>query len=595
MVVDPATVVPNRQVPTAALLKMFRTLPELRPRLPTPIGFELVSDVFGEVRQLGPLLYCRKRHCIFAARSPNTAEPLHAMPAEQVPPAAADAAPSDLSVELLSWDGPAAGERRSAIYGGRGGSSRLGAIASLEQLLLDQGKVVALAAELERKDPVAVARLAGDHGCVKCPERERCYPKGDGYAYAVDRLVTISAVDAPLIFSPLGEWRFDEASRMIGGLSPSACLASQAPGDNDFEAWRAERAQVLEGAGPPRLLVGESDGRELIEVARLKLGLIAGVLVQLDAAWLGLQPEAPVETPDGRPLPYPPAFSDPALLAPSVVAAARHFDEPRRAALFVKALRAEGDAAVVQVLLEELGIPWELLCTSDAIHVQADGWQALLAPAAERNPDDGEGLPFAGRAVGNVAGLKKGEQIGGVECRWYPRFNEAVDLHAVGMLLLQALVSHDERSVPSFRAQLVEEQAELTGVCDALPIEQRDEHVRNWVTERCEADAPAAIWTRRNLLHRRDDRNATRLDAFPPALWQEIMTFALRLTTSIAGFSYCADRGCAAPRVAGDLLLPLVELRGLIALLDDQIFDRAAPGSAVREVFKKQATASWSR
>jgi hypothetical protein len=34
------------------------------------------------------------------------------------------------------------------------------------------------------------------------------------------------------------------------------------------------------------------------------------------------------------------------------------------------------------------------------------------------------------------------------------------------------------------------------------------------------------------------------------------------------------------------LLLPLVELRGLIALLDDQIFGRAAPGAAVRGAFE---------
>ncbi|MFQ5807202.1 MAG: hypothetical protein ACE5I3_12205, partial [Phycisphaerae bacterium] len=95
--------------------------------------------------------------------------------------------------------------------------------------------------------------------------------------------------------------------------------------------------------------------------------------------------------------------------------------------------------------------------------------------------------------------------------------------------------------------------------------------------------------TRRPRLARRAARTATRLDAVPPTVWQELMTFGLRLTTSIAGFSFCADRGCAAPRVSGGLLLPRVELRGLIALLDDQIFGRTAPGAAVRQAFEARS------
>ncbi len=622
MVVDPATVVPDKQVPTAALLRVFNALPHLQAGLAASWGFEVLRDAIVEPRRLGPLLYCRKRHCIFAARSPNTAEPLRAVSPDQVG-GVVDGGSGDLPMELLSWDGPATGNRAPAIYGGGGGQNALGTIASLERLLPDQGKVVALAAELERRDPVAAERLANEHACIRCPERERCYPKGKGHAYAEDRLVAISAVEAPLVFSPLGEWRLDEASRVIGGLPASECLALQTRGDNAFEAWRTARAEAFERAGPPRLLAGETDGRELIEVARLKLGLIAGVLERLDAAWqasgrphlcwnhetvrvawhppvavpaacwgfqpllrkAALQPNAPFETLDRRPLPYPPAFSDSLLLPPAAVEAARYFDEPRTATLFVKKAQT-GDGAGMDVLLEELNVPWELFCTSDAMHVAGDGWQGVLAPAARRDPNDGEGLPFGGSVTGDVAGLKKGAQVDGVECRWYPRFNEAVDLHAVGMLLFESLSLHDERSVQSFHQQMAEEIAELTRTCRALPIEQRDAHARSWVAERCEADAPAAVWTRRNLLHRRDARNATWLDAFGAELWQEIMTFGLRLTTSISGFSYCADRGCAAPRVAGDLLLPLVELRGLVALLDDQIFGRTAPAAAVREMFE---------
>ena len=74
-----------------------------------------------------------------------------------------------------------------------------------------------------------------------------------------------------------------------------------------------------------------------------------------------------------------------------------------------------------------------------------------------------------------------------------------------------------------------------------------------------------------------------RLDAFPPGLWQAIVTFGLRLTTGIAGFSFCVGRDHAAPRIGDDLLLPLVELRGLIALLDDLVVARRAPAEQLRE------------
>lgn len=622
LVVDPATVVPNKQVPTSALLRMFDALPELRAGLPATGGFEVPREAVVQPSRLGPLLYCRKRQCVFAARSPSTAELLRAVPTDQIEDVKiADG--GELPIELLSWDGPAESERTPAVYGGRGGSSSLGIIKSFDELFLDQGKVVALADGMAKDDPAAAERLAGEHACVKCPERERCYPRGDGYAYAADRLVALSAANAPSVFSPMGQWRFDETARVMGGLSPSDCLAMRKRDENDFESWCDTQARAMESVGPARLLAGESDGRELLEVARLKLGMIADILAQLEPVWrvsgrphlcwneetvrvwwqrpvstpatcwgfqpllrkAGLQPETPFETVDDRPLPYPPAFSGAAYLPPPAVDAARYFDEPRVATVFIKASRADGDALHVDVLLEELGVPWELFCTSDGVHVVGDGWRAVLAPAADRNPDDGEGLPFSGRASGKIERLKKGEQIDGVECCWYPRFNEAVDLHAVGILLFEALLSHDERSIQSFREQMAAEIAELIGSCHSLPIEQRDEYARNWVTERCEADAPAAVWTRRNLLYRRDDRNATRLDAFGAALWQEIMTFGLRLTTSIVGFSFCQDRGCAAPRVGDGLLLPLVELRGLVALLDDQLFGRTAPGAAVRDAF----------
>jgi len=620
LVLDPAVVVPPDQIPVTALFEMFTGLPELLAKLPVLPGFELVREALAENSPLGPLFYCRKRHCVFEARSPNTGEALQPVPADQASPPADDSNPA-LPAELFCWDGPGQEGRPIAIYGGSGGSCALGDVRSLDQLTLDQGGVVRRVAELAESDPVVGERLATEHACCKCPERERCYPAGDGYAYAADRLAVISAARVPLVALPLGEWRLDEATAFIGGLPPGGLFRQSPDPENEFEAWRRERAGMIERAGPPRLLAGESDGRELLEVARLKLGLIADALEQLDAVWhatgrphlcwndetvrvawrqptttpaacwgfqpllrkAGLHPLAPVETPDEKPLPYPPALSDTSLLAAEAADAARYFDESRAAAVYVKSVKRDGDAARIHVLLEDFGVAWGLCRTGDVLKVVGDGWEATLVPATERGPDEGEGWPCSGRAVGNVSALKEGTQLDGCTCRWYPRFDQAVDLHAVGMLLFETLLGHDERSGVTLRELIAAERAELMAACQAVPREQREQKARGWIMERCEADAPAAIWSRRNLLHRQGDRAAVRLDAFPPGLWRAIVTFSLRLTTSIAGFSFCVGRDHAAPRIAGDLLLPLVELRGLISLLDDLIVARRAPAEQLRE------------
>jgi len=620
LVLDPAAVVAPDQIPVTALFEMFSGLPELLAKLPVLPGFELVREALAENSPLGPLFYCRKRHCIFEARSPNTGEPLSPVPEDRAPPSS-DSPDTTLPAELLSWDGPAKKGRSVAIYGGSGGSCALGEVKPLDQLIVDQGQVTQRAAELAKGDPVASERLATEHACCKCPERKRCYPTGEGYAYALDRLAVISAARVPLVALPLGEWRLDEAASFIGGLPPGELFRQSADPENEFEAWRRERAGMMERDGPLRLLAGERDGRELLEVARLKLGLIANVLEQLDAVWhatgrphlcwndetvrvawrrpnatpaacwgfqpllrkAGLHALAAVETPDERPLPYPPALSDTSLLAAEVADAARYFDEPRAAAMYVKSVELDGDAARIRVLLEDFGVAWGLCRTGDVLKVLGEGWEATLVPAAERGADEGAGWPCSGRAVGKVSALKEGTQLDGCTCRWYPRFDQAVDLHAVGMLLFETLLAHDERSGAALRKAIAADRAELTAACQAVPREQREQKARGWIMERCEADAPAAIWSRRNLLHRHGDRVAVRLDAFPPGLWQAIITFGLRLTTSMAGFSFCVSRDHAAPRIGNDLLLPLIELRGLIALLDDLVVARRAPAEQLRE------------
>ncbi len=615
LLLDAATVPPSELESAAALIETLRSWPQFSARLSRDPGDDLIHSVLAPGDPLAPLLYCRKRHVLFEARSPHTTEPLSAVQMD----GPVEAGEELLPLPLLCWDGPRPDGHAPAIYAARAGHSAAGSVASFEQLILDQGEVVRRAAALQSRDALSFARLAAAHPCCTCPERTRCYPEGAGYSYAADRLAVVSAGVIPLVVLPWGEWGLEETSAMLGGQPPAQVVQAASSPAAELDEYRRRQAAAIEAEGPFLLLAGEGEGRPLIEIARLKLGLLAEVLEQLDDLWRacerphlcwnlqtvrtmwraappraagwgftavlrrrGLAPLAPVATPDGRPLPCPPVFSDESLLAPEVVEAVRHFGQARRCALFVKSAEGKDRQKHVAVLVENLNIPWSLMCAGDVAHVEASGWQAVLSPAARREPADGEGLPMSGRAAGDVSGMKPGAQFNDCICRWYPRFGEAVDLHAFGVLLLETLLATDERPGPRLRETLHQEREELTRLCLGLELEQREARAHQWVAQRCDADSPSALWTRRNLLYRRADRAVARLDALPPLLWNAIVTFGMRLITAIPGFSFCPDRATAAPRLEGGLLVPLVELRGLLALLDDLLLGRAAAWEELR-------------
>ena len=70
LVVDPGEVVPNKLIPPGALLNTYGELPRLYENREIPPGFELLLGAFAEPCRMSPWLYCRKRQCIFEARSP---------------------------------------------------------------------------------------------------------------------------------------------------------------------------------------------------------------------------------------------------------------------------------------------------------------------------------------------------------------------------------------------------------------------------------------------------------------------------------------------------------------------------------------------
>ncbi len=606
LVIEPGRVVPNRQVPLEAALDALSEAAAVRSGLPPVPGYDWLRGLQPEAEPVGPLVFCRKTRRLFVARGRETATPLEALPAERACSGAV--IPALVSCEMRD-------EQPVRYYAGADGSVEGEPVHSLEQLLVDQGHVVAAATALAADDPLQAARSAAAEWVCQCEDCGEVDADDAEYKAALDRLVVAHAAPAVLTVQPHGAWSLLEAGELVGRRPAEALLASE---DNAYHAWRAELTRTMLASGPTHLLADENDGRNLSEILRVLLGLGLGALEQLDQVWqatgrphlcwdaaavrvgwrpdaalpgtiwglrpilrrLGLQPVAALDTVDGEPLPYPPAFSDEALITPSAVDACRHWDEPRTANVFVKTAEAGEDGQSITVLLEELGLAWEPFRTADVLHVSGEGWQAVLRPCGERDPNDGEGLPFEGTATG--ASLKVGEDYAGAEVRWYPRCGEAVDLHALAMLLAHALLANDERSGPAFYEAILAETAELRGSLEKLPVGQREAFVQNWAAERAEQDAPAAVWTRRNLLHARAHRAETRLDGMPAMLWQACVLWLLRMLTNVEGFSYCVDRTAAAPRSEG-LLLPLLELRGLLALLDDALWARRGPAARVLE------------
>lgn len=613
-VIDPGAAAPAGAIPhgdgVAALIASATPLSAL-----PPVYRDRQTLAIADARPVPPLLYCRKRNTIFAARSPATLQPL------STPAADGPAAPHQLPAALIVGDAddqPTPQKR----YAFRAGDSALGPVEGFDRLILDQGAVALGAARLAETDPQAAEALASAHACVRCPERSRCYPAG-GYAYVQDRLTVVHAAQAPLRIAPLAEWRLAEAAAFLGGGGmQKSLIASQL--DSPLKSWRLERAAAIDAWGPARLLTGETDGRELLEIARLKLSLMADVLAQLDAAWLAarrphlcwdedavrvtwrapahtpaaawgfepvlrriaLQPLTAINGESGVPIPFPPAYSADDLFPPELVEAKRCFGQQRPATLFVKEAKVEALAVRVAGLLEDTGIAFNLFHPGDVIQVAGPGWEATLSPLGVHNPDDGAGAAIKGLVQGDVAAVKAGQSFRGCAMRWYPLFNEAADLLAFGSLFIETLTGTDERRGAAFRGALAAGREEFTTACLSVPLEQREAKARAWITGVCTNDSSADIWSRRNLLYRREQRSAAHLNAVPGLLWQALVTFALRLATSIPGFSYCDHRAQPAPRLPDGQLTPLLELRGLIALLDDQLFGRSQPAEWLRDTLK---------
>ncbi len=615
LVLDAASLPPAEQVPPGAPLLALRRFAESGGGA-TIRGFEWFDDLLQPAASLAPLFYCRKRHAIFAARSPRTGARLSAVPEKR----ALDAGEDLLAAALLCWDGPSSTDP-PRIYAGRSGTSALGEVASFDQLVLDQGQVVHWVEA--HADDLLAHQIRRDHTCSDCAESARCYPRDGGYTYATDRLQVISAAELPLTARPLGEWTLAEAAALTGGAEAASFLSGRTELPPPLAGFRARQAERIAAAGPGLALAGESDGSALLEAAWLKLRLMTHVFEQLTATWrsaagphlcwsdetvrvawraaaaapasawgltpilrfAGLAPQAVVAGGKVDSLPYPPIHSHESLLAAHAREASRGFGQPLKASVHVKKARNAPAGRECELLLEDVDLAPAAFVATDVVEITGEGWQAVCRPAPG-GEGDGNSIALAGIAYGDGGKLRSGETISGCTARWYPRFGEAVDLHALGLLLLETLLATDERPTARLRPLVAEQLDELARRLAALPADQREQSAGVWIAQHCDEDVPSSIWTRRNLLYRAADRNATRLDAFPPRLWHAVITFAVRLASQIEGFSFCASRARDCERGPGETPLPLLELRGLTALVEDRLFGRDEAARRVRSILE---------
>lgn len=560
LLIDAATAAPATQIPHAAMIERHVALRELQARLPERWHSRIASAAVPAIGA-GPILLCRKMRTAFVA-----------------------AGPAD-----------AAGEALVAAQG-----------VNAERL----------ATQLKAETNAANTLAAVEFPCAVCAEKRRCYPTtAGGYSFAVDRLLAVHHTAQPLAGSPLGEWRLPEAARILAGVAPSEIANVPVGAPNAFTECRTAQAERITQHGPPGMLTGETDGRDLLETLRLKLRLVVSILEQLSDAWaatgsphlcwndetvrvawrppggdaaahwgfepilrkVGWQPPCVIDEVRHTTTPYPPLYSDASYLDERAVEAGRYLGEQRTATVFVKTAKKHTDGAAVELLLEDYGVSRELFVPSDCVMLDADGLHTAAAPTGLHDPADGDAVALSGVVRQPGPMVKAGNAIKAVMVRWYPRFGEATDLFAFGMIALEALIATEERNGAMLRTALRQAAVPLHESAAILPIEQRDAAGRRWVAEQASVDTPAALWTRRNLRYRRADRGSASLDGIAPALWHALMTCLLRCVTTIDGFSYCATRAQNVPRLSdGGPPLPLLELRGLLSLIDDELFGRTA-------------------
>ncbi len=438
------------------------------------------------------------------------------------------------------------------------------------------------------------ARITGteeaiaDHPCATCEHRPTCYPAGrhvDDRLPAEDLLFPLAYYDfhwLPLEPLPLD---FRETVALLGGARPADVDTLAADLDQPTPL-RQEVLRDLDRAGRQFFFAGDAAGLFHLEALYLKLiamaGLVGGALDHLVAtghAHLALTPDrirgqlvpGAASMPDRWGLVL--KIGDLLTAAPPLeLDAGRVADEPTvvnvpypcpEAFLPDAARQPQIETLWMRLALEDLQIDTAgarpratmraRLTAPDLYRADAHGGHDLVRVELAGGPAGDQRLVFAGTRQEAIPGgftfagatapldeqdlalARTADQLAAanVEVTIAHVFAAPADVLSLGLLLLRMVLSNDAQSVDHVDARQAQAMAEAAaGGARAGDQERRQTLAAALASGGLDAD-PASV------LHRQDDRQAVAA-AIPADLWDDVLDLALRMASSIEGYSICA-------------------------------------------------------
>jgi hypothetical protein len=461
-------------------------------------------------------------------------------------------------------------------------------------LLQDQARIVSLARELDGPNARAVLSEFAPDG---------------GPGPSADELAILN----------LHETRVLVRRRFPFGLREAARLVARAPEVNASVTDETPRA-------PGRIFAHDGSGLDALEVLRLKLLLFVKALRDVHALHaalagphLALSPDAfradlnvanrdaaalwatrvsligmPAAFPvEGSPAPrafVPRPLAEPIYL-PDLVRDARYWTT-RTGQLVVDGVTDGPGADVARAMLRDATAAWPPISSKDLLRLRiptGSGRPALdLWARVADGPRRADALTLSilgddptRDALRRLAGVA----LSGVPYAVFPALHAPVDLYAMGMVLFDLLLTHDDQPMPVVEAAIADGRR-AHGDGGTAGDEQTRRIVAGasaWLASSRHAD----VFHRRHLFADPQDRREGRPNAVPAWIWQQTMILGLRMTWWIAGFGFCRDHGDFDPNYpAGVFEPPLAELEVLLARIDSVLLGGHLHNREARHVIR---------
>jgi hypothetical protein len=570
-----------------------------QPRFGAPTAFFL--DELGDdnaVPRIGARVFCKHRRLFFRLRSPGSFEPLrdcrddaclarHGLPTYRMSNARFLYSPQDAEAGAARFygDSPLTDGIPPSVAGGE------------EECFRDQGKIVHAKAVIRERDPKLHEELEQTFPCYQCPEASRCFPEGDGYARVTDRLVAFSFHDFQAVASDLFDLQFDVFADCLGGrpIGPwVAALRDAATHAANHQLIGMLRA--LRSARRAVFLDPTADGTGALEVLLLKWTLftrvircvhrlygaghrphlhlsarhvvvrltpedgVAPALWNFTTALLGLDGAMPVPvgvTPSVllfRPPPAPePYYTDPRMPDGS------DFGRWRRAVVTFTEVTPDPENP------RQLRVRGRLLDSSriaaepdgdDVLRIDlpsVDGVHRITVLCRPETDAVAGGMAFTGLAAEQKGvidlNLYVSKTLDDVNYAYYPYCGLRYDLHALGVLLLRALVVNGRQDLPTVYGAARRLAAALNA---SAPASASDA----WLQGKLEEISRDPLWETRNILYDPGPSGAGPLEGIPRDLWARLLSVGFRMLGVHAGvgFGPRLHGRSAEGRVLGDIV-----------------------------------------